>query len=72
MIFRDLDELDPALAAPVRAFLEGDAPVTVARVALPAPAVAAFRTPGRVLLLVDERVPDERVEAVVQLAERVA
>lgn len=70
MISSTSAELDPDLAAAVSAtvsaFRAADSPVTVARVPLPIPDIAALRLDGRWLLLVDDRVPDERLAAAVQ------
>lgn len=71
MISSTSAELDPALAAAaVSAFHAAASPVTVARMELPTPDIAAVHADGRWLLLVDPRVADELVAAAVRDVEQ--
>ena len=68
MISSTSPDLDPAAA--LSAFRAADRPITVARMELPTPDIAAVHADGRWLLLADPRVPDERVAAAVQDVEQ--
>ena len=68
MISSPLADLDPAAA--VAAFQDADIPITIARMELPTPDIAAVHAEGRWLLLADPRVPDEQLAAAVQDVEQ--